>query len=68
MKRFFLNAALALALVGTAVACKGDKKNDEASVEFINNLTDILHELKINVIEIKPKSKRKEGKYTEELK
>ncbi len=33
MKRFFLNAALALALVGTAVACKGDKKNETEAGE-----------------------------------
>ena len=33
MKRFFLNAALALALVGTTVACKGDKKNETEAGE-----------------------------------
>ena len=43
---------------------KNDKLNDEASVEFINILTDILYKLKINVIEIKPVSKYKSGKYT----
>ena len=43
---------------------KNDAKNDEASVEFINKLTDILHKLNINVIEIKPMSKQKSGKYT----
>lgn len=34
MKRFFLNAALALALVGTAVACKGDKKMKQKLVKL----------------------------------
>ena len=43
---------------------KNDQKNDEASVEFINKLTDILYKQKINVIEIRPMSKQKTGKYT----
>ena len=43
---------------------KNDKLNQEASVEFINSLTDILYNLKINVIEIKPMEKYKRGKYT----
>ena len=43
---------------------KKDKLNEEASVDFINSLTDILFELKIDVIEIKPIEKYKRGKYT----
>ena len=41
-----------------------DKLNDEASVEFINSLTDILYNLKIDVIEIKPMTKFTSGNYT----
>ena len=43
---------------------KNDKLNEEASVEFINVLTDILYELKVDVIEIKPAEKYNSGKYT----
>ena len=43
---------------------KNDKLNEEASVDFINTLTDILYELKINVIEMKPMEKYRSGKYT----
>ena len=43
---------------------KNDKLNQVASVEFINSLTDILYNQKINVIEIKPMEKYKRGKYT----
>ena len=43
---------------------KNDRLNEEASVEFINTLTDILHQLKIDVLEIKPIEKYKSGKYT----
>ena len=43
---------------------KKDKLNQEASVEFINSLTDILFDLKIEVIEIKPIEKYNKGKYT----
>ena len=45
-------------------ASKNDKLNEEASVDFINTLTDILYELKINVIEMKPMEKYRSGKYT----
>ena len=43
---------------------KNDERNKEASVVFINKLTDIFHKLKINVIEIRPMSKQQKGKYT----
>tara|TARA_Y100000590_G_scaffold354432_1_gene407743 strand:- start:140 stop:697 length:558 start_codon:yes stop_codon:yes gene_type:complete len=43
---------------------KNDKLNEEASVDFINTLTDILYQLKVDVIEIKPLEKHKSGKYT----
>jgi len=43
---------------------KNDKLNEEASVDFINTLTDILYQLKVDVIEIKPLEKYKSGKYT----
>ena len=43
---------------------KNDRLNEEASVEFINTLTDILYQLKIDVLEIKPIEKYKSGKYT----
>lgn len=43
---------------------KNDPKNEEANVDFINSLTDILFKHEIDVIELKPSKKRKEGKYT----
>ena len=43
---------------------KNDSKNEEANVDFINSLTDILFAYEIDIIELKPAKKRKEGKYT----
>ena len=43
---------------------KHDSRNDEANVDFINSLTDILFNHEIDIIELRPGKKRKEGKYT----
>ena len=43
---------------------KNDARNEEANVEFINSLTDILFKHNIDVIELRPGKKRKQGKYT----
>ena len=43
---------------------KIDAKNQEASIEFLDELTDIMNKNNIKVVNIKPKGKRKKGKYT----
>ena len=43
---------------------KNDSRNQEASMEFLDELTDILNKHDIKIIKIKPKTKVKTGKYT----
>lgn len=38
-----------------------DEKSETASMPFLNNLTDIMNDLEITVLEIKPMTKEKEG-------
>ena len=41
-----------------------DKKNEEASIDFLDELTDIIDRLEIKLINIVPDDKQKVGKYT----
>ena len=45
-------------------ANRNDAINEEASIDFLDELTDIVNKNKIKLINIKPKSKVKSGKYT----
>jgi Tfp pilus assembly protein PilO len=42
---------------------KSDKKNQAASMEFLNELTDILNKLDVIILELKPKTTDKEGRF-----
>jgi len=41
-----------------------DKRNEEASIDFLDELTDIIDRLEIKLINIVPDDKQKVGKYT----
>ena len=41
----------------------GDVKNDEASLIFLDNLTDVFNNLNVQILNIKPKRKEKRGKH-----
>ena len=41
-----------------------DKRNEEASIDFLDELTDIIDRLEIKLINITPDDKQKVGKYT----
>ena len=45
-------------------ANRNDSMNEEASIDFLDDLTDIMDKNEIKLINIKPKSKVKRGKYT----
>ncbi len=46
------------------LATKTNMIDKEASIEFLESLTDIIEELNIAVLSIKPQKKTKKGKYT----
>ena len=46
------------------LATKTNMVDKEASIEFLESLTDIIEELNISVLSIKPQRKTKKGKYT----
>ena len=61
---YFLDVLLYKVFEYNLANTKSDKKNEEASIDFLDELTDIIDRLEIKLINIVPDDRQKVGKYT----